>query len=152
MNLYSYFVSCNYSNTYNVWMIVGDSGYPQRPWLMTPILDAADGTPANKYNTIHGKTRVTIENAFGRLKNRWRCLCKDRTLHYAPQKCAKIIRDCCVLHNLAINFNVPEPEEQISNIIPQPVTQIFRENMRDELMMGRAIRNLLVEKINRLHR
>ncbi|KOB66548.1 Uncharacterized protein OBRU01_21073, partial [Operophtera brumata] len=89
--------------------VLGDSGYPQRPWLMTPIPDAAEGSPEANYTSIHGKARVCIENTFGRLKNRWRCVCKDRTLHYSPTTCAKIITACCVLHNLAIKFSVPEP-------------------------------------------
>ena len=119
---------------------------------MTPILDAADGTPSYKYNAVHGKTRVTIENTFGLLKNRWRCLCKDRTLHYTPEKCAKIITACCVLHNLAMNFHVPEPDQQNSNITHQPATHIFQDNNAgDDLTMGRAVRSMLVDRINRLH-
>lgn len=132
-------------------MFTGDSGYPQRPWLMTPILDDAS---AHRYTTIHAKARVTIENTFGRLKNRWRCLCKDRTLHYGPEKCAKIITACCVLHNLALNFNVPEPETRENDVPPQ---QSFSEdvhqenNTGDDLIRGRALRSILVDRINRLH-
>lgn len=133
-------------------LFTGDSGYPQRPWLMTPILDDAS---AHRYTTIHGKTRVTIENTFGRLKNRWRCLCKDRTLHYAPEKCAKIITACSVLHNLALDFNVPEPETRENDMPPQQSLfseDVFRENNTgDDLFRGRALRNILVNRINRLH-
>ncbi|KOB71815.1 putative nuclease HARBI1, partial [Operophtera brumata] len=93
-----------------VWLL-GDSGYPQRPWLMTPYPNnvAAD-TPQGCFNQKHIRARVTIENTFGRLKNRWRCLCKDRVLHYKPVKCAQIIQACCVLNNIALDFGVPEPE------------------------------------------
>ncbi|CAK1592777.1 unnamed protein product [Parnassius mnemosyne] len=52
-----------------VWLL-GDSGYPQRPWLMIPFLDAE----SNNYNEKHMRARVVIENTFSRLKNRWRCL------------------------------------------------------------------------------
>lgn len=89
-------------------LILGDSGYPQRPWMMTPILEAADGSPEANYNLKHRVARVVIENVFGRLKNRWRCLCKDRVLHYKPLKCAQIIQACCVLHNIALDFSVPD--------------------------------------------
>ncbi|KOB71629.1 Uncharacterized protein OBRU01_10895 [Operophtera brumata] len=95
-----------------VWLL-GDSGYPQRPWLMTPYLNVAADSVEGSYNKKQITTCVTIENTFGRLKNRWRCLCKDRVLHYKPAKCAQIIEACCVLHNIALNFGVPEPEDDL---------------------------------------
>lgn len=119
---------------------------------MTPITEAPEGSPEAKYTTVHGKARVSIENTFGRLKNRWRCLCKDRTLHYAPEKCAKIIMACSVLHNLAIKLNVPEPDET-----PQREQRFFHgetfQETRggDDLVRGRALRAILVDRINRLH-
>lgn len=93
----------------------GDSGYPLRPWLMTPCLNPAPGSREAEYNSKHSTARVVIENTFGRLKNRWRCLCKDRVLHYHPTKCAKIITACSVLYNLALDYGVPEPEEPQGN-------------------------------------
>lgn len=78
---------------------------------MTPILDAAPNTLHANYNKKHVAARVVIENTFGRLKNRWRCLNKDRVLHYKPLKCARIIQACCILHNIGINLNVVEEEE-----------------------------------------
>lgn len=51
--------------------LLGDSGYPLRPWLMTPIL-----TPLSKqeemFNRSHVKTRNCVERAFGVLKSRFR--------------------------------------------------------------------------------
>ncbi|RVE48492.1 hypothetical protein evm_006803 [Chilo suppressalis] len=54
----------------SVWLS-GDSGYSQRPWLMTPYSNPAAGSAAETYNNVHSKARVVIENTFGRLKNRW---------------------------------------------------------------------------------
>ncbi|CAG9129813.1 unnamed protein product [Plutella xylostella] len=140
----------------------GDSGYPQR--LMTPINDAADDSPEAKYNHLHlhGKARVLIENTFGRLKNRWRCLNKDRTLHslhYAPEKCAKIITACAVLHNIAIDFMVPLLEQDdtdalIVETVPQEEmpNSSLRESSAEDLVRGRAYRSTLVDRLNRLQR
>ncbi|XP_063635094.1 putative nuclease HARBI1 [Cydia splendana] len=100
-----------------VWLL-GDSGYPQRPWLMTPYVDANPDSAEEIYNAAHTTARVLIENTFGRLKNRWRCLHQERALHYRPEKCSRIILACCVLHNLAIQHNVPFPEE-VSSAEPQ---------------------------------
>lgn len=151
-------------NEYRIWYayvifqygltISGDSGYPLRPWLMTPIPDAVEGSPEAKYTSTHGKARVVIENTFGILKNRWRCLSKDRTLHYKPEKCAKIIIACCVLHNLLINFGTLEPDEYEMVDIQgssssSEVTNVTPNN--DDLVRGRALRSHLVERINRLN-
>lgn len=101
-------------------ILTGDSGYPQRPWLMTPYLNPLQNSAEESFNKIHTSARVVIENTFGRLKNRWRCVHRDRTLHYQPEKCAQIIIACCVLHNIAMKYNVPEPDKsEITPVQPQ---------------------------------
>lgn len=78
---------------------------------MTPYPDPAPNSVEDTYNGIQTTARGIIENTFGRLKNRWRCVHRDRTLHYKPEKCAQIIIACCVLHNIALMYNIPDPEE-----------------------------------------
>nr|XP_034328367.1 putative nuclease HARBI1 [Crassostrea gigas] len=51
--------------------LLGDSGYPLRPWLMTPFLTPQAGQQ-EKYNASHIKTRNCVERAFGVLKSRFR--------------------------------------------------------------------------------
>ncbi|RVE45216.1 hypothetical protein evm_010106 [Chilo suppressalis] len=133
--------------------LTGDSGYPQRPWLMTPYLNPAHNSIEENYNALHISARVVIENTFGRLKNRWRCVHRDRTLHYQPEKCARIFIACCVLHNIAIKYNVPEPEEteitpgQSQETFDQQDTVIENEGVSD-LLMGRALRGQLARRLN----
>ena len=50
--------------------------------------------------------RVTIENAFGALKNRWRSL---RRFNSRVDKVAKVIVACCWLHNYCEIRNEAEP-------------------------------------------
>ncbi|KYQ60108.1 hypothetical protein ALC60_00848 [Trachymyrmex zeteki] len=53
-----------------------------------------------KYNQVHSKTRVKIENCFGLLKGRWRRL-KYITV-YKIEKASNIIMACCALHNFCL--------------------------------------------------
>ncbi|XP_030758026.1 putative nuclease HARBI1 [Sitophilus oryzae] len=97
-------------NPDNLFFLLGDSGYPTRPWLLTPL-----GNPQNaddeRYNNHFCSIRSTIERCNGVLKNRFRCLLRHRTLHYDPVMAGKIINACCVLHNLCIDNNIPEADE-----------------------------------------
>jgi hypothetical protein len=83
--------------------LVADSGYPQEPWIMTPVANAT--SPAEHlYNSVHISTRNPIERTNGVLKSRWRVL--DRPLAYEPGKVCQIIAACCVLHNICIQYNL----------------------------------------------
>uniref|UniRef100_A0A8C5PFR3 Putative nuclease HARBI1 n=1 Tax=Leptobrachium leishanense TaxID=445787 RepID=A0A8C5PFR3_9ANUR len=91
--------------------LVGDSGYPCLPWLMTPLADAQNPSQV-KYNEVLAKTRSVIKRTFGVIKSRFRCLDKSvGVLKYSPAKSADIIVACCVLHNIALAHGVPPPTE-----------------------------------------
>lgn len=97
---------CNIKN-----IVLGDSGYPLEPWLLTPIENAANNTPEGRYTLAHARARNCIERCFGSLKQRFRCLLKHRVLHYDPVKAANIIYSCAVLHNFAVGIAAPEPDD-----------------------------------------
>ncbi|KAJ8930286.1 hypothetical protein NQ314_016905 [Rhamnusium bicolor] len=96
----------------NSWLL-GDSGYPQQPWLMTPIVNAAPGTPEFIYTERHVLSRNVIERLNGVFKGRFRCISQERKLRYDPVTVGKIITSCAVLHNLCIkgglqmDINIP---------------------------------------------
>ncbi|XP_048484566.1 putative nuclease HARBI1 [Plutella xylostella] len=95
----------------SVCWFLGDSGYALRPWMLTPILNAAVGSPEEHYTDMHCHVRNTVERCIGVLKARWRCLLAHRVLHYEPTKAAKIVNACCVLHNIANAHNLPVPDD-----------------------------------------
>ncbi|XP_072166468.1 putative nuclease HARBI1 [Diadema setosum] len=53
--------------------LLGDSGYPLQPWLLTPILRPQNDSE-ERYNRSLVHTRVCVERAIGVLKARFRCL------------------------------------------------------------------------------
>ncbi|KAI5633939.1 DDE superfamily endonuclease domain-containing protein [Phthorimaea operculella] len=106
--------------------LLGDKGYPLLPWLMTPLAEVGAGTPEERYNKMHSHARVVIEMTFGRLKNIFRCLNRHRTLHYSPEKAAKIVISCCTIHNILIWSDEPEP------VIDPANESFWRQHDRDE--------------------
>ncbi|XP_046543302.1 putative nuclease HARBI1 [Haliotis rubra] len=89
--------------------LLGDSGYPCRPWILTPLLNPESKSEV-KYNSAHCKTRNTIERAFGVLKSRFRCLHKSTgCLQFSPEKCNAVIMAAFKLHNFCKDNNLPDP-------------------------------------------
>ncbi|KAK8778570.1 hypothetical protein V5799_020088 [Amblyomma americanum] len=89
--------------------LLGDSGYPLEPWLLTPVpghpsLASSEGL----FNSAHSSMRSVVERAIGVLKSRFRCLQRYRTLQYEPERAAFIIGACAALHNLCLNDPLPE--------------------------------------------
>ena len=80
-------------------VILGDPAYPLLPWLMKPYLENANTTAKDCiFNYWQSRARMVVENAFGWLKGRWRCLLKrmDTHVYNAPN----IVASCVVLHNV----------------------------------------------------
>lgn len=127
----------------------GDSGFAQRPYMMTPYREP-NTQPQEKYNTLHSSARNTVERTFGILKGRFRCLLVHRVLHYDPVMVAKITIACCVLHNICNRAGLP---------VPQIEEEVLREENRflgtlrprqidvDDLEEGRRCRDILTNRL-----
>ncbi|XP_018372887.1 PREDICTED: putative nuclease HARBI1 [Trachymyrmex cornetzi] len=96
-------------------ILVGDSGYPSLPFLLTPINNPTSDKE-ERYNMIHGKTRRIVERTFGIWKRRFPCL--SRGLQTRLITSTTIIIACAVLHNDSLIYNdiMEEEEEEIENI------------------------------------
>lgn len=124
-----------------MWLL-GDSGYPLEPVLMTPFLNAAEDSPQARYNYAHIRARNCVERCIGLLKTRYRCLLRERVARYNPQFVGRLINCCAVLHNLCIMNGLDIADELvIEDHVLNP--QAMRENVLNE---GRDVRNNIVDR------
>lgn len=79
--------------------IIADPAYPLKPWIMKPYSGRGNLTAAQvRFNYRLSRARMTIENSFGRLKGRWRCL--QKRLEVDVEFACTVIASCVVLHNI----------------------------------------------------
>ncbi|XP_060554375.1 putative nuclease HARBI1 [Ruditapes philippinarum] len=120
-------------------MLLGDSGYPLRRYLLTPKLNPTT-QQEEEFNKYHSRGRMVIERAFGLLKSRFRCLHRTGgVLQFKPGKCGKVVLACMRLHNLCVNRGVPEPQgvrpeatESTPYILDNPGSE--DGNLRDQIV------------------
>ncbi|XP_029347920.1 putative nuclease HARBI1 [Acyrthosiphon pisum] len=86
------------------YFLLADSGYRAEPFILTPVLGAAKGSPEERYTKRHCQVRNCIERCNGVLKMRWRCLSKYSTLRYRPKTSAFIVIACVILHNMCLEW------------------------------------------------
>ena len=123
------------------YIYLGDSGYPSRPYLLTPIHHPADKLKEN-CNRAHKKVRRLIENAIGELKISFHCLTKHGTstksslyqsgliavysfaqnskknvflflvyLFLSPERACRCIGACECIHNFCKRHNLVAPND-----------------------------------------
>ena len=112
-------------------LLLGDSGYALKPYLMTPYYEPATANQRAYYNRAHRKTRVIIEQTFGRWKRRFHLLHSE--VRMRPERVCQLIGACAILHNIAIAFNEPmEDEEDYED--DEPDVQEYQGRKRGHLI------------------
>jgi hypothetical protein len=114
-----------------------DAGYACRPGFLPPYRGTRyhlkeyrnrnyPTNPKELFNLRHSSLRVTIERAFGALKNRFRIIDTNKPFHPLRSQ-VKLVLACCILHNWILSFGIDEvvPEEfswvpNVTNTHPHP--------------------------------
>ncbi|KAI4455966.1 hypothetical protein MML48_8g00014968 [Holotrichia oblita] len=103
---------------YNNCVLLGDSAYNLRRFLLTPFLNPA-GNSQQRYNESHIRTRVTVVNMFGIWKRRFPVMAYGCRLKL--ENVLLVIVATAVLHNVAQNMGEEEPPvdnvHQVDNLI-----------------------------------
>ena len=115
--------------------LIGDSAYPLRTWLMKPFTHGSYLNSQQKtYNYRLCRARIVVENAYGRLKARWRRLLKRNDM--LIENIHTIVTAACILHNICEihkeTFNeswLQQVEE--CNGYPQPTCSAARDGNED---------------------
>ncbi|XP_037528827.2 putative nuclease HARBI1 [Rhipicephalus sanguineus] len=106
-------------------ILLGDMGYACRSYLMTPLKDHQRGSPENRYNKSHSRTRNSVERVFGIWKRRFPCL--QMTLQIDTSTSLTVITACAALHNLARMLRDPCPPDlqpQTAPSVQQPTSAL----------------------------
>ncbi|KAJ8381284.1 hypothetical protein SKAU_G00020620 [Synaphobranchus kaupii] len=104
--------------------LIGDPAYPLKRWLLKGFTQHHHLTrDQQKLNFRLSSARMVVENAFGRLKGRWRCLLKRNDIDIKLM--SDVVAACCVLHNVCElnkehylpewNVEPPQPEDDQGN-------------------------------------
>jgi hypothetical protein len=133
-------------NQPNGWLL-GDSGYPLEPWLLTPILRPNSNIEL-KYNKSHKKTRRIVENTIGLMKSVFRCIDNSGgILCYSPSKVCKIVVAVVVLHNMRRSLNLIEDNAIIETLEVENESSLETEsevNFTALHTLGTIVRNNLI--------
>ena len=102
--------------------LVGDDAFQLRTWLMKPFSKRQLEIFERIFNYRLSRARRIVENAFGILSHRFRCLLT--TLQQYPKTVESIVLACICLHNLLRNKEGPgqvpyaDQEDGNRNVIP----------------------------------
>ena len=117
-----------------------DAGYACRPGFLPPYrgtryhLKEYGGRnyPTNArelFNLRHSSLRVTIERAFGALKNRFRII--DNKPFHPFKTQVKLVLACCILHNWILEHGIDEVIPHESSWVPNNNTRGHSIAMED---------------------
>lgn len=131
-------------------MLIGDPAYPMLPWLLKPYTGSLTADEES-FNCYLSSARISVENGFGRLKGRWRCLSKRMDI--STKLVPKVVLACVILHNFCEKQKEPYysrwERENCGFVGDQPAElplgEVFFEN---EDLDPKAVRDIIKSYLN----
>lgn len=105
------------------YFLVGDDAFALKTWMMKPLPMRNMNVKERIFNYRVSRARRVVENAFGILAARFRCLLTTIPLH--PDRVTTVTMACCVLHNILRqqNAHLDAPLEDHEDPVTHEVTQ-----------------------------
>ena len=127
--------------------LIGDSAYPLKTFLMKPFtFNSSLANDQKVFNYHLSKARIVVENAFGRLKARWRRLTKRNDMNVS--NIPHVVTACCILHNICEMFGDRVHDawlDDTGDVLDQPLTTSTGDRAESD---AKEIRNILVQYFN----
>jgi hypothetical protein len=83
--------------------LIGDSGYPLLPWLLTPYQEKDLTESSAKFNIRHSSVRTVALRTLAKFKDTWKFL-QGEMWRPDKHKLPRIIHVCYLLHNIIIDL------------------------------------------------
>lgn len=130
--------------TYGDYLLIGDSGYAQTTFMMTPLA-RIDSQSQSLYNESQIRTRNVVERTFGIWKRRFPILSRGIQVHLS--RIPGIVIATCVLHNLARQHGDPEPPMELDYPPIFDENETFSNtNTNNRSTPGSRARQVLIEQ------
>ncbi|KAL3653134.1 hypothetical protein CASFOL_002815 [Castilleja foliolosa] len=96
--------------------LIGDSGFPLLPWLLTPYQGKGLSESEVEFNKRLVATHAVAQRALARLKEDWRMI-HGEMWRPDKHKLPRFILVCCILHNIGIDV-----EDEVLDNFPLPLS------------------------------
>ena len=140
------------------YFFVGDDAFALRKHMMKPFSARSLSDSERIFNYRLSRARRVVENAFGILAQRWRCILG--CMHQHPVNVVKVVEACTTLHNLIrtrqprLQAREVDQEDDQGNIVPGAwranvqLTEIDAATRGRPNYEGKKIRNYLMDYYN----
>lgn len=115
--------------------IIGDSGFPLLPWLVTPYQGNELSATEAEFNRRMFATHGVAQRALTKLKEDWRMI-QGNMWRPDKHRLPRFILVCCILHNIVIEMEDEVPDDLPPCIIHDPG---YRQEVCESVQKGGLI-------------